>query len=100
MSPKEIVLAAIKGEEIPRYPVIPYISQFATVYQGVNYTKFSQDGDLIADVLLKTAEEFDYDGVYVSTDSGIEMGFENMFGFSRSFKRQFKLSPREYRKRH
>jgi MtaA/CmuA family methyltransferase len=72
MTPKELIVRTIRGEPAERVPLVPYISQFAAVDLGVNYTRCCREGRLLADTLAHCRERYGYDAFYISTDSCME----------------------------
>jgi uroporphyrinogen decarboxylase len=74
MTGKERCLAAVEFRKTDRVPVIPENYGFAVDYCGYNYKDVNYDGDLLAECLIKTMEDFDYDGVTVALDNAVSAG--------------------------
>ncbi len=74
MTGKERCLAAVEFRETDRVPVNPENFAFCVAYCGYDYKDVNFDGELLADCLIKTMEDFDYDGVTVALDNAVAAG--------------------------
>ena len=71
MTGKERCLSAIEFRETDRVPVNPENYSFSMAYCGYDFKDVNNDGDLLAECLIKTMEDFDYDGVTVDLDNAV-----------------------------
>ena len=71
MTGKERCLAAVELRETDRVPVNPENYSFCMHYCGYDFDDVNYNGDLLADCLIKTMEDFDYDGVTVDLDNAV-----------------------------
>jgi uroporphyrinogen decarboxylase len=72
MTAKQLIVQTIRGEPAERVPLVPYISQFAAVDLGVDYSRCCREAALLAGMLARCRERYGYDAFYVSTDSCME----------------------------
>lgn len=72
MTSKELVLAAIKNQETPRAPWVPFVGCHAASLIGVDATSYFQSADLIVKGMEKAAELYRPDGLPALFDLQIE----------------------------
>ena len=74
MTGKERCLAAIEFKKTDRVPVNPENYSFCMDYCGYDFGDVNYNGDLLAECLIKTMQDFDYDGVTVDLDNAVAAG--------------------------
>jgi uroporphyrinogen decarboxylase len=62
-------LSAFRGEMPDCVPVAPENYQFCIRHSGYRMKDVARDGNLLADCLMRTVEDFDYDGVTIDLDN-------------------------------
>ncbi len=72
MNSKELVLAAIRNEETPRAPWVPFVGCHAAKLIGVNADEYFHSADLIVKGMTKAVEEYRPDGIPALFDLQIE----------------------------
>lgn len=72
MTGRERILALIAGQPVDRLPLMPITMMFATSRLGIPYRKYVTDYRTLAEVQLRTAEEFHFDHVSVISDPARE----------------------------
>ena len=73
MNGLERVTAKIHGEVCDRLPFMPITMMFAAGLAGVPYGRYAADGEILAEVQLRTAEEFGFDHVSTISDPAREV---------------------------
>lgn len=72
MTSMERVLTALAHKEPDRVPVYPILSGVTRRLVGASYPEWSQNADICAEALLKSAEEFDIDCIVSLIDLSVE----------------------------
>ena len=72
MTGRERILALIAGQPVDHLPLMPITMMFATHRLGIPYKKYVTDYRTLAEVQLRTAEEFHFDHVSVISDPARE----------------------------
>ena len=72
MTGRERILALIAGQPVDRLPLMPITMMFATSRLGIPYRKYVTDYRTLAEVQLRTADEFHFDHVSVISDPARE----------------------------
>lgn len=67
----ERCVAAISWEKPDRVPVIPQNSDMAMHQAGYSLVEGSQDGEMLADALIKAQKEYRFDGIILGPDAAI-----------------------------
>ncbi len=69
MTPKENLLATLRGQPRERVPFFPLLMAFAAKRYGVDYARFASDGETLAAAQARAAEMFPIDAVTACSDA-------------------------------
>ncbi len=73
MNGKERVLAMMDGKAVDHLPLMPITMLFAAELAGVRYRDYAADHRVLADVQMRTAQEFGFDHVSAISDPAREV---------------------------
>ena len=71
LNSKQLVLAALRGQPVPRPPVAPLTVHFCARVGGVSLHRYTSDAGVLADCVIRTWERFRFDAVFVSADTWV-----------------------------
>lgn len=71
MTPKQIFLAALRGDQTPRVPVAPLAVHFCARVAGISLDCYTSDAGALADAVIRTYDRFRPDAVCVSADTWV-----------------------------
>ena len=71
MTPKQLVLSALRGEPVPRPPVAPMAVHFCARVAGITLHRYTSDAAALAGAVLAYHERFRPDAVCVSADTWV-----------------------------
>jgi MtaA/CmuA family methyltransferase len=71
MTSKQLVLSALRGEPVPRVPVVPLTVHFCARVAGISLHRYTSEAAALADAVIRTCERFRPDAVCVSADTWV-----------------------------
>ncbi len=71
MTGRDLVLAAVRGEPVPRVPTGPLAVHFCARLAGHSLRRYSTDAAALADSVLRYHERFKPDAVWISADTWV-----------------------------
>jgi MtaA/CmuA family methyltransferase len=71
LTSKQLLLAALRGQPVPRVPVAPLTVHFCARVGGVSLHRYTSEARTLADCVIRTYERFRPDAVCVSADTWV-----------------------------
>jgi uroporphyrinogen decarboxylase len=71
LNSKQLLLAALQGQPVPRAPVAPLAVHFCARVGGVSLHRYTSDAGALADAVIRTWERFRSDAVFLSADTWV-----------------------------